>query len=377
MPPFLSLAQFQQYLASPSEMSYKTFVKMARVRMWNGDTVLLSDFRVSHPYISSNDLKNLYDHIVTHGEYITRLYDISLKVDVQSIVGLLKSQEAMRITELNNSTFNQSKSIIRNMFWREIMRETKTDLHTPTFLSVLEDLYVHGIIHHKILAPTALDYLARGRIGTIFSFYYFRASILNPFVVYSLQKRLFMSKRVFTPTLGWGSYFYGFAEGGVKEYVGVDVIPNVCKRVSEFAHMYYPDINTHIMCEPSESLLSNKVFLRKYHEYFDTVFFSPPYYRLELYSGGPQSTNEYPDYSSWLDGYIRKTLRVCYHVLASGGKLCYILGNYSSNDLLKDVRRVVLEEGFQHKRTISMNNRKIGVRANMSNLSEKIVIYQK
>jgi hypothetical protein len=78
---------------------------------------------------------------------------------------------------------------------------------------------------------------------------------MNPYLVFSLNQSIFRAKTVFTPTLGWSSYYYGFAESGIEEYVGVDVIPNVCSKVSNFAEKFYPHIKTDIYCTPSESLL--------------------------------------------------------------------------------------------------------------------------
>ena len=65
---------------------------------------------------------------------------------------------------------------------------------------------------------------------------------------------VFHGKRIFTPTLGWSSYCYGFLEcDEVVEYVGTDVIPSVCKKPN------YLPINTpekqHILCQPSEPYL--------------------------------------------------------------------------------------------------------------------------
>jgi hypothetical protein len=61
------------------------------------------------------------------------------------------------------------------------------------------------------------------------------------------------------------------------------------------------------------------------------VFFSPPYYRLELYAGKNQSTEKYKSYEEWLEKYWMKTIEMCFYVLKPGGKLCYILSNYNSN----------------------------------------------
>jgi len=104
-----------------------------------------------------------------------------------------------------------------------------------------------------------------------------------------------------------------------------------------------PHVKTNILCEPSEDLLLSKSFMTMYKEQFDVVFFSPPYYRLELYSGGEQSTDRYKTYEEWLQNYWLKTVQLCHHVLEEGGRLCYILSGYGSKenyDLLHDMNNI-------------------------------------
>jgi tRNA1(Val) A37 N6-methylase TrmN6 len=105
-------------------------------------------------------------------------------------------------------------------------------------------------------------------------------------------------------------------------------------------------VESKIFCQPSESLYHSKPFLTKYENHFDLVFFSPPYYRLELYKGGAQSTDEYESYEVWLEKYWKQTIELCHHVLIKGGKMCYILSGYGSEttaeqyNLLTDMNRI-------------------------------------
>jgi tRNA1(Val) A37 N6-methylase TrmN6 len=105
-------------------------------------------------------------------------------------------------------------------------------------------------------------------------------------------------------------------------------------------------VESKIFCQPSESLYHSKPFLAKYENHFDLVFFSPPYYRLELYKGGAQSTDEYDSYEVWLEKYWKRTIELCHHVLIKGGKMCYILSGYGSEttaeqyNLLTDMNKI-------------------------------------
>jgi 16S rRNA G966 N2-methylase RsmD len=270
----------------------------------------------------------------------------------------------MKNKQMNNNALVKYKNIIRNMFYKEILRDTKSGMdNNPTFFDVLEDLYVRNIIDYKILTPSAVHYMKNGRLGSVFSSFYFRASIMNPYLVYSLNQSVLHGTRIFTPTLGWCSYCYGFLESpGVVEYVGTDVITSVCKKTAQFANEYYPNKSVKIYNSPSESLLTPK-FIDQYRNHFDVVFFSPPYYRLEMYPGTNQSTTKYKTYEEWLAGYWEKTIQLCHQVLSPGGKLCYILSGYGSNNefnLLKDMNMVTMKY-FKLKSQQPMFNKNVHV----------------
>lgn len=294
--------------------------------------------------VFSNDMKVLFENFMNRDEYLTRFYNFSLKIKSGSPLLIHDNAKPMSIENINNNHLVTYKNVIRNMFYKEILQQTKSGFaNTPSFLDVLLDFYLHGIIDYKMITPSALFYMKQGRFSGVFSSFYFRASIMNPLVPYSINTYL-QGEKVFSPTLGWGSYAYGFLEcPWVEEYVGVDVIPSVCKKVADFAKEYYGSKQTTIFCEPSENLMKLDGFSDKYHEYFDVVFFSPPYYRLELYEGENQSTTVHKTYLDWLDNYWGKTIELCYWVLKKGGKLCYILSDYGTKkqfDLLHDMNHI-------------------------------------
>lgn len=92
---------------------------------------------------------------------------------------------------------------------------------------------------------------------------------MNPYLVYSLNHRLLKGTKIFTPTLGWTSYCYGFMECPmVTEYVGTDVIKSVCDKTSKFARENYKDKQVDIYCKPSEDLMKIPQFVKKYRETF-------------------------------------------------------------------------------------------------------------
>jgi hypothetical protein len=284
----------------------------------------------------------------------------------------------MKANEMNNNSLSQYKNVIRNMFYKEILKNTKSGISgVPTYLDVLEDLYKNYIIDYKILTPSSIHYMKEGRIGSVFSSLYFRASIMNPYLVNSLNKSVFRAKRVFTPTLGWCSYFYGFAESGITHYVGIDIIPSVCKKAEKMAEMY-PQIKTEIICSPSEKVNPSNITGKGK---FDLVFFSPPYFKLELYEGKMQSTTQYPDYETWLIEYWEKTVELCHKVLEKGGHMCYILSGYGSEntkehyDLITDMNAIT-KKYFKYRKTLNMMNKNVHVTEHRET-AEKIIIFVK
>jgi 16S rRNA G966 N2-methylase RsmD len=319
--------------------------------------VPLTEYIKTKDKLTAADIRLLFENIHNRNEYLTRFYETSLKVPDSLAI----TDAPMKNKQMNNNALVKYKNVIRNMFYKEILKDTKSGIdNNPTFFDVLEDLYVRNIIDYKILTPSAIHYMKNGRLGSVFSSFYFRASIMNPYLVYSLNQSVLRGTRIFTPTLGWCSYCYGFLESpGVIEYVGTDVITSVCKKTDEFANTYYPNKSVKIYNSPSESLLTSK-FVDQYRNHFDVVFFSPPYYRLEMYPGANQSTTKYKTYEAWLDGYWEKTIQLCHLVLAPGGKLCYILSGYEAIDLLKDMNQVTMKY-FKLKSQQPMFNKNVHV----------------
>jgi hypothetical protein len=341
--------------------NFNDFYKIAKIKTKSG--IFTLDEYAKKKRIKTEDLKNLFMEIQNSEEYLTRFYNTSLEIDLDKIH--IKDIQPMRVGQFDNNKEVKCKNVIRNLHLKNILQDTKSGLDgLPSYLDVLEDLYVVGNIDYKIVTPSSLHYINKGRLGSVFSSYYFRASIMNPYLVYSLNKSLLKGTKIFTPTLGWTSYCYGFLEDmAVNEYVGIDVIPDVCKKTRIFAKAHSPEKKVEIYCNPSESFLKNKRFMDLYKNHFDVVFFSPPYYKLEMYEGVNQSTNQYKTYEEWLEKYWEATIRLCHHVLMKGGRLCYILSGYGSDntdkyDLLGDMNGIT-KKYFSLKQTQPMYNKNV------------------
>ena len=358
---YLSKKEFIELFSKRNTKSYIDFLNKAKVKTSN-QIIPLKDY-IKNKNVKTEDLKLLFENIQNREEYLLRFYNLSLIVNPDRFS--ISSKKPMKNNHFNNNEESPYKNIIRNLHWKDILKNTKSGIeNVPTFLDMLEDLYLRDIIDYKILTPSSLYYMKEGRLGSIFSSYYFRASIMNPYLVYSINKIL-KGTKIFTPTLGWTSYCYGFLEcPNVMEYVGTDVIPSVCKKTQEFGITHYPEKKTDIYCEPSEDLFNNSQFIKKYKNHFDVVFFSPPYFKLEEYPGKKQSTVQYKTYEEWLTKYWEPTIKLCYKVLEKGGRICYILSNYGSEntgdhyDLIKDTSDIT-KKYFKLKTIQPMYNKDV------------------
>jgi DNA modification methylase len=123
--------------------------------------------------------------------------------------------------------------------------------------------------------------------------------------------------------------------------------------------------------------------MREYKSHFDVVFFSPPYYRLEMYPGKKQSTVRYKTYDEWLQGYWDKTIQLCWHVLQPGGRLCYIVSNYQEAEnpqltLVRDMIQVTKNRGFTKRGVIRpMWNKTVAVNVDPGDNHENICLFVK
>ncbi len=330
--------------------------------------------------ISNEDIVLLLQTIHNRNDYLNRFYKLSLHVTERDI-HFGSRLVPMEIKEINNNNESKIKNFIRNMHIDGILKDTKSGIdNVPTYFDVLDDLFNNNIVDYKILSPSSRHYIRNRRFGSVLSSLYFRASIMNPYLVYSLNQNLLKGTKVFTPTLGWSSYAYGFLEtNSVTEYVGTDVIPSVCKKTDRFIGNYYPNVDRKIFCVPSEDLLTNTAFIKSYTNHFDLVFFSPPYYKLELYSGKKQSTNRYSNYQDWLKKYWESTIKLCKKVLMKGGRLCYIISSYGSTNVkgsynLVDDMNAITQKYFTLKHNYPMYNKNVNV-TNHKEPSERILVF--
>ena len=359
----LSKPKFLEEFQKKKKPTFREFLKKSVVLNYKGERKPLLEYAKLRE-MSQDDLHLVHRQMIDPETYLSAFYDRSLQVDIENYLDDLSEETPMPRNAIDNDQKTKYKNLIRNLFYHEILEETQSGLtNVMSFLTVVRGFYLRGEIDYKLLTPSALHYMRENKISSNFSSFYFRASIMNPYLVMSLQERFFKAERVFTPTLGWGSYLTGFlasSNPAIKQYVGVDVIPSVCRKVGA---MIPEGVKGEIICRGSEILAKDARFLAKYRGVFDTVFFSPPYYELEMYAGDKQSVRQYKTYEEWLAGYWAPTMHLCATVLQKGGTMCFIISDYDKYPLVIDMKAGALKTGgFQFLRKMPMLNKQVNYR---------------
>lgn len=373
----LSLDDFLKRFKSDN-ISFESFCSKAKVRI-NENLEDLDSYK-KRKNLSDSDISVVYHVLQNKNVYLKNFYATSL--EVKKDMNIMNFESPMKKGELSNNQNINYKNLIRNLHFEDILGNTSSGFtNIPSYLHVLTEFLNKYIIDYKLLSKSALDFIKKGRFGSVLSSFYFRASIMNPYLVYSINKSILHGKKIFTPTLGWSSYAYGFLEClDVEEYVGTDVIPDVCKKTEELCKQYSGK-KYQIFCKPSEKLLQYKSFQKKYKNHFDVVFFSPPYFKLEKYKSKDQSTENFENYEDWLEKYWKPTMELCHFVLQKNGTLCYIISDYGSEntdgfyELVKDTKKYA-RTYFNKFSMQSLLNKNVHVTKHRDT-DEKIIICKK
>ena len=157
-----------------------------------------------------------------------------------------------------------------------------------------------------------------------------------------------------------------------------ELIPELVKEIQNSLNKKKIDL----YCEPSELLSKNKSFMDKYTNHFDAILLCPPYYNMEIYHEGPQSTDLYPNYQDWLEKYWYATAKMCYRVCAKGGQFALMINNYYSLSgefypLITDLTEATKKAGFTYDKFYYLFNRTSPLRVNKKDRTERLVIFHK
>jgi 16S rRNA G966 N2-methylase RsmD len=171
--------------------------------------------------------------------------------------------------------------------------------------------------------------------------------------------QFFKGKRVLDPCVGWGGRMLGtLASSNEGYYIGCE-----------------PDINTYngLMNIKQDSCIPSTVRKRatiinkpaelamdeiKSMEKFDIVLTSPPYFNLELYTNGEQSTNNHTTWDDWTSKWLKPLILNCLSCLNENGVSCWSVKNFKSDkkyplaDVVKEIHN---KAGWKVVKTVVMS----------------------
>ena len=168
----------------------------------------------------------------------------------------------------------------------------------------------------------------------------------------------FRATRVLDPCTGWGGRMLGtLAAGTTTTYTGCEPDPNTAKGLMDILND--PSLPTEVSDRaeiyenPVEDALPEFQTLPK----FDLVLTSPPYFNLELYTAGTQSTNTWNTWDEWVAKWLKPTILGCLACLTVHGTSCWSVKNFKTDKsypLADVVKQIHKEAGWTLVKTIKM-----------------------
>jgi hypothetical protein len=144
--------------------------------------------------------------------------------------------------------------------------------------------------------------------------------------------------RVLDPCIGWGGRMLGTLAAGAT-YIGCEPDPNtfaglrgILADIDREAELYNEPAEVRLPQIPSASV--------------DMILTSPPYFTLELYTGGDQSVKEGMTWEQWVQGWLRPVIHEALRCLRPGGVSCWSVKNfkYPLADVVRDLHA---EKGYR------------------------------
>lgn len=342
--------------------------------------------------------------------------------------GMISHPEAFAPYAVVSSQKNDaSRRLVRNLFYLELLDQTQitnTVKSQVSFWTSLTNMYNKLQLEDRFFAPSSIDQVLKERrtgkgsamdlkysssiedinyntLFYLFQAYQPKASIFNPYTIKWAMDNLLVPNiktdtpsgklSIFTPVLSWSSYLIAFMHSAdFQRYVGVDVMPTVCRKCEFLAGWYlsksstgksskslpanFSTKETRFICHPSETLTPADL-----RQDFDCTLVCPPYYDMEIYPEGEQSISTYKDYSTWLEMYWGRTVALCHQVTKKGGVFAFIANNYQTLqgdrvNLTDDLESYV-KKYFSPINMVYLQNRTSPLRVNAKDRTERLYIY--
>jgi hypothetical protein len=166
------------------------------------------------------------------------------------------------------------------------------------------------------------------------------------------------AKRILDPCTGWGGRMLGsLAASKDTFYIGCEPDPNTAKGlrgILEDTSIPQAVRSRGLIIEkPAEVALTELSTMEK----FDLVLTSPPYFNLELYTAGDQSTGLYTTWDAWTEKWLKVVIIGCLACLKEGGVSCWSVKNFKSDKKypLADItKKIHKDAGWDLVKTVTM-----------------------
>lgn len=187
---------------------------------------------------------------------------------------------------------------------------------------------------------------------------------------------------VFDSSTGYGGRLVGFMASHCSCYIGTDPNVKTYQANDKLCSEVMPDGKKAILHnEPIEDLQ-----IESYLGGVDCCFTSPPYFIKEQYSdSATQSCVRYPEYDSWIDGFLKPMIEKNFSVLKSGGAFILNIEDVKvkgkSFDLVEPSIELSKNQGFSYQgiKEFPLGSRifmKDGEK-NIEESSESVLIFKK
>ena len=164
----------------------------------------------------------------------------------------------------------------------------------------------------------------------------------------------FNATRVFDPCIGWGGRMLGTLSTGAS-YTGCEPDPKTAAGLRNILSGLPSTTQqrAYLIESPAEEAFD----VLRTHPLFDMVLTSPPYYNMEIYTGGPQSTTRFPTWEDWLSRWLKPLILFSLSRLKENGTSCWSVKNFRTDKtypLADEVKKIHKDAGWTLVKTVVM-----------------------
>ena len=174
---------------------------------------------------------------------------------------------------------------------------------------------------------------------------------------------------------GWGARLTSALKNRVN-YYGTDPNYLLTDKLNQLANDYKETLNQNTKVDIRTQ--GSEVFNPDWVNKMGLAFSSPPYFYLEDYKVGNQSYKEGTTYQDWLNNYLEPTIQNIYQYLIQEGYLLFNINNFDKYDLVGDVKKIAIKNGFKYIGNYTLKNiKRTKSTGGFNDNSEQIMIFTK